>query len=144
MNQYRGGAGGGASSSAEGGAGAGGAGRPLTGDALRKATNLALRQIKKLRKYELEQVCKIAGLSTTGLKATLLGNIESYIGSQYSLIARSGPGAGASHARVLTAMTQEISRGFSNVLHKRPVAGGPYSQLKQDGGPSHVASSKIG
>lgn len=59
MNQYRGG-GGGASASGGGGAGAVAAGRPLTGDALRKATNLALRQIKKLRKYELEQASDVA------------------------------------------------------------------------------------
>lgn len=38
------------------GAGAGGDVGPLAGEALRRAVNLSLRQIKKLRKYELEEV----------------------------------------------------------------------------------------
>lgn len=61
MMSYRGaagGGGGGAGAGAGGGGAAAGAGdaRPLAGDALRRAVNLALRQIKKLRKYELEKV----------------------------------------------------------------------------------------
>lgn len=59
MMSYGGGGGG------AGGGGAAGAGpgepRPLAGEALRRAVNLALRQTKKLRKYELEKVWPTRG-----------------------------------------------------------------------------------
>ncbi|CAN0417672.1 unnamed protein product, partial [Ectocarpus sp. 12 AP-2014] len=90
-------------------------GGSLTVDGLRHSTNIALRQLKKLRKYELEQVCKIPGLSVTGLKATLVARIEGYINNQFSLVARSGAGTALAQARVLTEVVQEVSRGYANV-----------------------------
>eukprot|EP00752_Nemacystus_decipiens_P011782 g10454.t1 len=154
MMSYRG-AGGGGGAGAGAGAGGGGAAagagagevRPLSGESLRRAVNLALRQIKKLRKYELEKVCRVAGVSSSGLKATLLGALERDIQTRFSMVSRSGPVSGMSQARVLTAMTQEINQGYSDVINKRPAGGQGsyhYSTMKQDGGRSPPGSSKGG
>eukprot|EP00904_Undaria_pinnatifida_P012044 jgi/Undpi1/7970/HiC_scaffold_24.g10442.m1 len=115
----------------------GGGGAAPSVDQLRRMADLALRQVKKLRKYELEQVCVVAGLPTSGLKATLLNNIEAYLGRQFGQVMRSSGGV-ASHALELAAVAEEISMGYMDVLQKRPVAG-TYShhtagKVKQDGG----------
>ncbi|CAM9892140.1 unnamed protein product [Ectocarpus sp. 6 AP-2014] len=94
--------------------------------------------------FVFRQVCKIPGLSVTGLKATLVARIEDYINNQFSLVARSGAGTALAQARVLTEVVQEVSRGYANVLHKRPVGGvGGYSQQDGDRGGS-LGSPKAG
>lgn len=45
----------------------------------------------------------------------------------HSAVARSSAGAGMAQARVLTAMTQEINRGYQDVMNRRPVGHGSYS-----------------